>query len=76
MLLDDLVGVIETIKERIATHGDSLRTSETRTRMALIDPLLQSLGWDTSDPAMVAPEYSAGNGRADYALLVLQRRLG
>jgi hypothetical protein len=69
MLLDDLVGVIETLKERIATHGDSLRTSETRTRMALIDPLLQSLGWDTSNPAMVAPEYSAGNGRADYALL-------
>ena len=37
--------------------------------MALIDPLLQALGWDTSEPAVVRPEYSAGNGRADYALL-------
>ena len=69
MLLDDLVGVIETLKERIAAHGVSLRENETRTRMALIDPLLQALGWDTSDPAMVTPEYSVGASRADYALL-------
>ena len=69
MLLDDLVGVIEVLKERIATHGASLRENETRTRMALIDPLLQALGWDTSDPTMVTPEYSVGASRADYALL-------
>ena len=69
MLLDDLVKVIETLKERIASHGPALQQNETRTRMALIDPLLQALGWDTSEPAVVRPEYSAGNGRADYALL-------
>ena len=57
MLLDDLVKVIETLKERIATHGATLRENETRTRMALIDPLLQALGWDTSEPAVVLPEY-------------------
>ena len=90
MLLEPLVSTIETIKERIDAHGPALRENEIRTRMALIDPLLQALGWDTANPAMVAPEYSAGNGRADYALLngavnpvafieakhlVLQRRL-
>ena len=69
MLLDDLVGVIETLKWRIATHGPALRENETRTRMALIDPLLQALGWGVSDPAMVTPEYSVGASRADYALL-------
>ena len=69
MLLDDLVRVIELLKERIATHGASLRENETRTRMALVDPLLQALGWDTSDPSLVMPEYSVGNGRADYALM-------
>ena len=69
MLLDDLVGVIETLKERIATHGASLRASETRTRMALIDPLLQVLGWDTSDPAVVTPEFDVSGRKADYALL-------
>ncbi len=45
-----------------------MQDNETRTRMALIDPLLIALGWDTSDPALVIPEY-ASNGRADYALL-------
>ena len=69
MLLDDLVRVIELLKERIVTHGASLRENETRTRMALIDPLLQALGWDVSNPEMVTPEYSVGASRADYALL-------
>ena len=69
MLLEPLVSTIETIKERIATHGASLRENETRTRMALIDPLLQALGWDVSDPGIVTPEYSVGASRADYALL-------
>ena len=41
MLLDDLVEVIETLKERIATDGASLRENETHTRMALINPLLK-----------------------------------
>lgn len=68
MLLDDLVGVIETLKARIDDHGTVLRENETRTRMALIDPLLTALGWDTSDPALVTPEYSISHGRADYAL--------
>ena len=27
------------------------------------------MGWDISDPAVVTPEYAAGGGRADYALL-------
>ena len=68
-MLDGLVGVIDTLKGRIATHGGALRQNETRTRAALIDPLLQALGWDVSDPAMVTPEYSVGASRADYALL-------
>lgn len=69
MLLDDLVRVIELLKERIATHGASLRENETRTRMALIDPLLQALGWDVSNPEMVTPEYDVSGRKADYALL-------
>lgn len=68
-MLDDLVNAIETLQQRIKSHGATLRESETRTRMALIDPLLQALGWDTADPAVVSPEYNVGNLRADYALL-------
>ncbi len=69
MPLDDLVAVIETLQRRIRDHGATLRENETRTRMALIDPLLTALGWDVSDPATVTPEYNVSGRWADYALL-------
>ncbi len=69
MLLKPLVSTIEMIKARIDTHGPTLRENETRTRMALIDPLLQALGWDTSDPSTVLPEFDVSGRKADYALL-------
>ena len=68
MLLEPLASTIETIKSRIERHGPSLRQNETRTRAALIDPLLTALGWDTADPALVTPEYRVDVGWADYAL--------
>ena len=37
-------------------------------RPTLINPLLQALGWDPADPSLVALEYRAGVGWADYAL--------
>ena len=69
MLLDDLVTAIQTVQGRIREHGTTLSQNEYRTRLALIDPILNALGWDVSDPVFVTPEYQAGNGRADYALL-------
>ena len=69
MPLDDLVSVIETLKQRIRDHGDSLRQNEIRTRVALIDPLLTALGWDVTDPGLVTAEYDVSGRRADYALL-------
>lgn len=68
--LDGLLALIETLQARIAGHGADLRRSEALTRYALIDPLLRELGWDTSDPTQVVPEYPVSGGRADYALLV------
>ena len=70
MLLESLLKLVETLRSRAQTHGDALRSSEALTRYALIDPLLRELGWDTADPAVVAPEYRSGSGSADYALLV------
>ena len=67
--LDALARVIETLKQRIEHHGGAIGSNEIRTRTALVDPLLNALGWDTTDPAMVIPEYAAGGGVADYALL-------
>ena len=69
MPLEGLLALVERLRERIDVHGATLRGNEALTRSALIDPLLRELGWDTSDPHMVMPEYKLGNGRADYALL-------
>lgn len=69
MPLDDLLALVGTLRARIEAHGPALRASEALTRYALIDPLLRELGWDTSDPAQVVPEYPTSGGRADYSLL-------
>ena len=68
-LLGPLVDAIETVKRRITEHGASLRENETRTRVALIDPILRALGWDVSDPGLVTLENPTEPGRVDYALL-------
>ena len=67
--LDALIGVIEALQERIKRDHTTIGSNEIRTRTALIDPLLNALGWDTANPSMVIPEYPAGDGAADYALL-------
>ena len=68
-MLDELVNALKRIKQCMEDHAAALETNEALTRMALIDPLLRVLGWDTSDPQLVVPEYAAGSGRADYALM-------
>ena len=72
MALDDLKGIIEKLQGMINVHGDYLSAYETRTRQVLIDPLLQALGWDVSDPGTVQLEYKLReerNERADYGLM-------
>ncbi|MDE0022154.1 MAG: hypothetical protein OXT69_12350 [Candidatus Poribacteria bacterium] len=68
-MLEPLIEAIETVKERIEQHRQTLSENETRTRGALINPILKALGWDPGDPALVTLEYNVGNLRADYALL-------
>ena len=70
MPLESLLDLVETLRARIDAHGAVLRGSEALTRYALIDPLLRELGWDTSNPDMVVPEYRVPNNQmADYVLL-------
>lgn len=68
-MLDELVNALKRIRQCMEDHAAALETNEALTRMALIDPLLRVLGWDTSDPRLVVPEYAAGSGRVDYALM-------
>ena len=72
MKLDELVATIEELKSKISDHRASISSSESRTRQVLIDPLLRVLGWDVTDPTQVNVEYSAGQGRVDYALFGAQ----
>ena len=73
-MLDDLVQTIETLQKRVKEHRDYLGNYESRTRVALIDPLLSVLGWDVSDPDAVHIEPRTVNGWADYALLGSNRK--
>ena len=68
MPLESLLQLVETLRGRIKSHGIALSRGEMPTRYALIDPLLRELGWDTSNPTMVIPEYRSGAGILDYAL--------
>ena len=70
IVLDDLVDRIESSRARIRSHSAALQENETRTRMALIDPLLHALGWDVSDPGVMTPEHKMSGGWADCALLL------
>ena len=61
-MLDKLV---EQIRGRLAA---TQYQSESAIREAVILPILQSLGWDTLDPATVYREYPLGSTKVDYAL--------
>ena len=67
--LSEALGEIEKLKGKISKYKDDYSKNETLVRYSLIDPFLRMIGWDTSDPVQVIPEYSTGNGRADYALI-------
>ncbi len=67
--------MIRQLRSRAQDHWEYLSTGEreTRTKYALIDPILRSLGWDTEDPTQVRLEYEVDPKRedarrVDYAL--------
>ena len=66
----DVQDTIEYIEEVIDDSGERISgCHELQTRYALIDPVLESLGWDISDVNEVEVEYDTDRGRIDYALL-------
>ena len=73
MALDDLKETIETLSARIQAHRPYLEGYETRTRQALIDPMLRALGWNVENPKSVELEYGIDRKWADYALMGSER---
>jgi hypothetical protein len=70
----DLIDHLQTLASRAQQAGDSL-TNEEATKMALIAPFIQALGYDIFNPVEVKPEFSADlpgikqGERVDYAIL-------
>ena len=42
--------------------------SEAAVSQGIVLPILRELNWDTDNPRVVCPEYTAGRGRVDFAL--------
>jgi predicted type IV restriction endonuclease len=70
----DLIDQLQTLATRAEQTGDSL-TNEEATKMALIAPFIQALGYDIFNPTEVKPEFAADfqdvkqGERVDYAVL-------
>ena len=62
---------LNTYEEWFAEGDPS--SSESETRVAFINPILNALGWDTADHRVCRPEWTYRNGhRVDYALFPRQ----
>lgn len=61
------------LKETLTTVAERIRSgtlkNEADVKQFVILPVLRALDWDDSDPLMIRPEYAAGPGQVDYALL-------
>jgi len=64
----NFVDVLTQVNKTAQTYCGKLQSSEAATRAALIDPILQSLGWDLTNPDMVELERISQQTRIDYAL--------
>jgi hypothetical protein len=62
----NLQGTLAAVAELI--HSDVLK-NEADVKQFVLLPVLRALDWDDSDPLTIRPEYAAGPGQVDYALL-------
>ena len=68
-MIEELIGFINSLKNnsRLSDYN------EDQTKMAVVQPILRRLGWDTENVDEVSPEFSVENRRVDYALRVKNR---
>jgi predicted type IV restriction endonuclease len=71
---DQLQKVIKEVVARIARYRGSA-FNEQDTKAALIKPVLEALGWDTSDPEQVRHEFKTNpkDNPVDYALMLMRQ---
>ncbi|WP_419826215.1 hypothetical protein [Sphingomonas sp.] len=63
--------LLERVRFRLAAGSYA---NEAAVSHGVVTPILNALGWDSSDPDQLVPEFSIGRGRVDFALLGLGRR--
>lgn len=62
---DELIKFIDKLK---GENDAILKYSEESTKLGIILPLLQHLGWDPFDTSTIYPEYPVRRGKVDYSI--------
>ncbi|MCY3680290.1 MAG: type I restriction enzyme HsdR N-terminal domain-containing protein [Gemmatimonadetes bacterium] len=71
MDLTKAVALFKELEAKISNNRDYLRSHESVTRVLLVDPVLEILGWNVRDPNLVQLEFKTATQkrkRADYLL--------
>ena len=73
----ELEARLEALADKVRQHAEILETEEAA-KFALVNPLIQALGYDLSNPAEVVPEFTCDVGgkkgeKVDYAIKVGDR---
>ena len=64
-----MLGLETILKKAILNLRSGRLEREEDVKLAVILPILDALDWNPADPGALRPEYPAGPGRVDYALL-------
>ena len=70
----ELEARLESLADKVRKHSEILQTEEAA-KFALVNPLIQALGYDLSNPSEVVPEFTCDFGgkkgeKVDYALKI------
>ena len=63
---ENLKNTLNEIRKKTSNFKENL--NEANTESTIIEPILRTLGWDTSTQSSVYKQYPVGSGKADYGL--------
>lgn len=73
--IGQFVTLLEKVNKSAILHKKKLERNEAATRAVLIDPVIQALGWDITNPNMVEFEKTYQDTRVDYALYGVDEKI-
>ena len=74
ILTAELEEAVTTARQRLMKFDKYVRVDETRTRMFIIDEILNGLGWRVLDPQLVLLEHRKNGNKMDYVLVIEGKR--